>query len=173
MTRARKREEPPGGWLRCAHVYPEGSACAFKARWRADGGGDREQWWCGMHDPRRPRCENDLAHPFDEAVRLKLLNLGAVADAEFGPFRDPFKPQAVGVFTEERMHLCGPCARGLPASVEFGIPATVRVPCTLCRGSGVIHDESETPHPCPCTPLGRELANGAPDAVVLARLAGE
>lgn len=47
--------------------------------------------------------------------------------------------------------------------------------CCLCKGRGVLRvgKASIIPAWCPCTPIGRELANGRPDVEVLAELAGD
>lgn len=45
--------------------------------------------------------------------------------------------------------------------------------CCLCHGTGWLADDAGAPLPCVCTPEGRELANGRPDAAVLAELESE
>lgn len=112
-------------------------------------------WYCRMHDPERPRCENVKAHPWSGPV-AGVSPIGIMLD----PRAPRFARKLFGV------RLCAACCKPGGRAQARGSS----VPCALCGGTCALEDDRGRPFPCVCTPGGRELANGASDHVVIARL---
>lgn len=180
-SRGRIRCSQPTGWDERGNAV---RFCSHYAKWvsrdpaRGDGFGlemprpddDGFRWFCTHHDPERPRCDNAIAHPPGAYWKAKLA-AGAYIEINGGPPICPRAPHAVRKLFGVR--LCAACSRQdqkapVAASTKVGrVPA---VPCVLCRGTCALEDDHGRPFPCVCTPGGREMANGAPDHVVIAQL---
>lgn len=145
------------GRMTCARHDPDREKCAHPVAWGEDGAPVRfcargrryfvhreNAWYCKQHDPDRPRCEQK-----DHDPRAT--------------------PRAVRK-THDGRHLCAACFEREPT--RFIRSMIVQAPaCNLCGTARVLERDDGSKVPCVCTPAGRELVNGRPDAVVLAELA--